>query len=193
MMHLNLSSKAPVKHHVEPLRWIGAYKLAKAALAIVGGLLVLRLMHRNLPELATHLMNRFRISPHSLAGQFILRKVIAIHGRNLQALAILLFAYAPLGVAEGIGLMMRQVWAEWLTLVLTCLLIPLEVYECFRRPTWVRVVILVLNILVAIYLAVRIKHDHKRRRMLESVARDKSAAGPVQQQSDAQQSGDPKK
>jgi uncharacterized membrane protein (DUF2068 family) len=59
--------------------------------------------------------------------------------------------------------MLRKVWAEWITLATTTALIPVEVHEVLRRLTWVRVVILTLNIAVAIYLIVRLHHDRKRR------------------------------
>lgn len=143
----------------EPLRWIGAYKLFKALLALVGGLLVLRLMHRDLPEIAQRWMTELGIDPAGRIGHFLLRKVIAIHAGHIKWMAVILFAYTPITVAEGVGLMLRKVWAEWLTVITTCALIPVEVGEFVRRPTWVRILILLLNVAVVIYLIVRIRRD----------------------------------
>jgi|SRR5579864_900714 len=157
-------SAIPHPHEFEPLRWIGAYKLLKAALALAGGLMVLRLMHRDLPHLASRWMARLEIDPHSRFGIFVLRKVLDIHRRRLEWISAGLFAYVPLALAEGIGLMLRRLWAEWLTVITTAALIPLEVVELFRRTTAVRGLILGLNIAVVIYLIVRIRRDRQRKR-----------------------------
>jgi hypothetical protein len=39
------------------------------------------------------------------------------------------------GPAEGVGLWLRKRWAEWLTVIATSLLVPLELYELVRRAT----------------------------------------------------------
>lgn len=156
----------PAHHHpvhFEPLRWIGAYKLLKAALAIVGGLIVLRLTHRDLPEVASHWMERLRIDPDGTIGKFISQRVLLIHARSLSFLAAWLFGYAVVGTIEGVGLIMRKTWAEWLTVVTTAALIPVEIWEFAKRFTWVRMTILLLNIAVVIYLVWRLRSDrHKK-------------------------------
>jgi uncharacterized membrane protein (DUF2068 family) len=156
-------STAPLEHPFEPLRWIGSYKIAKGILALIGGLLLLRLMHRNLPEIAEHWMARLRIEPQSELGKIILMRILAIKKGNMGWAAVGLFAYVPITCIEGIGLILRKVWAEWITLVTTFALIPIEVHEVMRRVTWLRVVILILNIIVAIYLIVRLRRDRQRR------------------------------
>ena len=35
---------------------------------------------------------------------------------------------------EGIGLLMRRLWAEYLTVIATAILLPLEVYEIVQKP-----------------------------------------------------------
>jgi uncharacterized membrane protein (DUF2068 family) len=152
----------PLKTNIEPLRWIGAYKLLKALLSALGALMVLRLMHRNLPEVALHWMGRLHIGPHSLVGKVILHRIVLIKNRSLGWVVIALLAYVPLAVAEGVGLILRKVWAEWLAVVTTGAMIPFEAVEVFRRTTWLRVVILIANILVLIYLIVRIRRDRGR-------------------------------
>src|SRR5262245_7183428 len=49
-------------------------------------------------------------------------------------------AYAGLFLVEGVGLLMRKVWAEYLTIAITASFIPLEIYELARKPTMPRVV-----------------------------------------------------
>jgi uncharacterized membrane protein (DUF2068 family) len=155
-------STAPLETPFEPLRWIGTYKILKGVLALIAALLLLRLMHRNLPEVALHWMAKLHIEPQSEIGKIVLHRILLIKNRSIGWVAIGLFAYIPLTCAEGIGLMLRKVWAEWLTIVTTAALIPLEVREVILRLTWLRVLLLVLNICVLIYLIVRIRRDRHR-------------------------------
>jgi uncharacterized membrane protein (DUF2068 family) len=67
-------------------------------------------------------------------------------------LALAAFTYAILMGTEGVGLYLRRSWARWFTIVATGSLIPLEVYEIVREAHPLRVVILVLNIAVVVYL-----------------------------------------
>ncbi|HSZ60103.1 MAG TPA: DUF2127 domain-containing protein [Tepidisphaeraceae bacterium] len=147
----------------EPLRWIGSYKLLKALLALIAGLMVLRLLHRDLPEVATKWLSRLDIDPSSRFGAFVLKKVIALHARNLSWAAAALFAYTVVAAVEGIGLLMRRAWAEWLTVVTTATMIPLEIWECARRFTSVRLAIVLMNVAVVVYLIWRIRRDQKKR------------------------------
>lgn len=163
MMETEVERTAPLQKPFEPLRWIGTYKILKGVLSLVGGLLVLRVMHQNLPEVAIRWMHSLRIEPDSLVGRTVLHRIILIKQRSLGWLAIALFAYVPLTCVEGIGLMLRKVWAEWITLVTTFALIPLEIREVIRRPTPLRGLILVLNVTVLVYLIVRLRRDRKHK------------------------------
>jgi len=166
-MHPEDATNPPARHlhapHVEPLRWIGAYKLLKAALALVGALLVLRIEHRNLPAVAVRWMNRLNIDVHSRFGHYVLRHVLEIKHSQMEWAAVLLFAYTAIGIVEGLGLILRKTWAEWLTVVTTTALIPYEIYRLSHRRDWLHATIVVLNILVVWYLVWRIRRDQRKR------------------------------
>jgi len=68
-------------------------------------------------------------------------------------------AYAAVLLTEGIGLLMAQRWAEYLTIVITASLIPLEVYELVRHTNVTRVTVLVVNLAIVIYLIVRVRWE----------------------------------
>ena len=53
---------------------------------------------------------------------------------------------------EGVGLWQRRRWAEYLTVVATSLLVPLEVYELVHHATLLKVGGLVVNLLIVAYL-----------------------------------------
>jgi uncharacterized membrane protein (DUF2068 family) len=174
---------------LEPLRWIGGYKLVKASMSLFMALVVLRWTHRDLPEVAAQWMERLHITTQSKLGHFISEKVILVHSQSLRRVAIVLFIYTGVTMLEGIGLLMRKTWAEWLTVVTTAGLIPVEVHELAKRFTWVRLTILLLNIGVVIYLVLRLKRDHARRAAVVEAGKPQSAqtrATPANQESRGQ-------
>jgi uncharacterized membrane protein (DUF2068 family) len=71
------------------------------------------------------------------------------------ALAIGVLLFAALETAEAVGLARRRRWAEYLTVIATGALIPLELVEVARRPTPIRVGALVLNVAIVVWMAYR--------------------------------------
>jgi len=68
------------------------------------------------------------------------------------ALAMSAFAYATLMATEGVALYLRKPWARWFTIIATSSLIPIEVYEIAREVHLIRVLVLVANVAVVVYL-----------------------------------------
>jgi uncharacterized membrane protein (DUF2068 family) len=67
-------------------------------------------------------------------------------------LGLVALAYSVLEGAESAGLALRHRWAEYLTFLATILLLPLEVFELTERFTFVKCIVLILNIALAVYL-----------------------------------------
>ena len=53
--------------------------------------------------------------------------------------------------------MLRKRWAEYFTIITTAGLIPLEVYEIHRHLTATRIVVLLVNVAIVIYLVTRVR------------------------------------
>jgi len=81
-----------------------------------------------------------------------LDKLLSLRAGTLHALGIALLAYALLEGLEAIGLWLTKRWAEYLTFIATTLLIPLEIYEIIHRATVLKVIGLLINLAVAVYL-----------------------------------------
>ena len=67
------------------------------------------------------------------------------------------------GVAGCLGLWLRKHWAEWFTVVATGSLIPLEAYEVIEHASWLKLGILVGNVVIVVYLARIAMQPHRRR------------------------------
>ena len=105
----------------------------------------------------SHWVEMMRMDPdnHYIHGALV--RVFRVTPKQLKALSAGTFLYAGLFLTEGMGLLARKHWAEYLTVVSTALFIPLEVYEIWHRFTWVRVAILIINVLTVWYLAARLR------------------------------------
>jgi uncharacterized membrane protein (DUF2068 family) len=67
--------------------------------------------------------------------------------------------YGLLFCVEGVGLLLQKRWAEYLTVIATGSFVPLEIYEIIKQVSAMKVIVLVLNLAVLIYLIVRLKRD----------------------------------
>ena len=85
--------------------------------------------------------------------QWVLGYVTRLPHLNVLAVAALL--YAALETTEGVGLALRRRWADYLTVLATGVLIPWEVFEVFRKVSFLRVGALAVNVAIVLYLAYR--------------------------------------
>jgi uncharacterized membrane protein (DUF2068 family) len=131
---------------------IAAYKIGQALLFIALGVGALRLLHKDIQDELTQLIDHLRFNPESKLINFILVQASIIDDKMLRRVSAVLFAYAGLGLIEGIGLYLEKVWAEYLTLIITASFLPFEIFEVIRRLTWIRGGLLLLNVLVFLYL-----------------------------------------
>jgi uncharacterized membrane protein (DUF2068 family) len=131
---------------------IGAYKLLECLLLIAAGIGAIRLLHRDLQAVLLHWVHVLRVDPDNHYIHGILARALSVSPKQLKELSAGTFIYAALRFLEGIGLILRKKWGEYLTIVATAVFIPLEIYEIFRHLTWLRLVIFVLNVATLWYL-----------------------------------------
>jgi uncharacterized membrane protein (DUF2068 family) len=139
------------------LRLIALFKLFKAALLIVVGLGALKLIHRDIAAFFEHWVEVLRLDPHRRYIGMLLEKVSNIAPNKVAALGIGSLIYAGLFLTEGVGLWLEKRWAEWLTVLITSSLVPIELYEIYRHPTPVKIAVLFLNVAIVVYLVYRIR------------------------------------
>jgi uncharacterized membrane protein (DUF2068 family) len=140
----------------QPLAWIVAFKILKC-LALVAIGVVLLVTRRTLPanDLLGEVARWLHLPLTSRVLQRALMSAASLTPQREALVACTALAYGGLFATEAVGLSMRAGWARWLTIVATSCLIPLECYELARRPTVVRVGILLVNLAVVVYLVRR--------------------------------------
>jgi len=131
---------------------IAIFKLSKAALFMSIGFGALHFIHHDLSDTLLRLINALHRDPESHFLSIVLDRAETVTHHRLRQISMGTFAYASLALTEGIGLMMRKAWAEYLTLWLSISFLPWESYELFRRFDALRVVVLISNLLIVVYL-----------------------------------------
>ncbi len=137
-------------------RWlelIGALKLLQGAFFVALGFGLLRMLHHDIYMFALQAVETLHLDPDRLLIAKLLDKASLITDHRLKQLSALVFLYAALDFIEGVGLVLEKRWAEYLTLILTLALIPLEAVKLIHHPNrWIFAILLV-NIAIAIYIA----------------------------------------
>ena len=136
---------------------IAAFKLLKGVALLALGIGALKLLHKDVAAEIAQWIDVLRVDPHNHYIQLLLDKLGMVDDRKLKALSVGTFFYSALFLTEGIGLALRKRWAEYLTIISTASLLPLEIYEIVKRASVPRIVVLIANIAIVVYLVIEVR------------------------------------
>jgi uncharacterized membrane protein (DUF2068 family) len=119
----------------------------------------LHLLHKNLAAVAEHWVALFGLDPGNHYVARALQKVGNLTPQKIKGFGIVSFIYAGLFLIEGTGLWLVKRWGEWFSVIITTSLVPLEIYEIYRHPSAIKIIVLIINIAVVGYLIYRIRHE----------------------------------
>ena len=143
------------------LRLIAGFKFLKALLLISAGIAALGFLN---PSWSRTIHGWLRIYSFRIENDMAHRAfafIARLTPKRAEALGLAVFSYGSLFMVEGAGLWMGRGWAEYLTIIATGLLIPLEIYELIQKISVPRVAALVVNVVIVIYLIVRVRTARK--------------------------------
>jgi uncharacterized membrane protein (DUF2068 family) len=141
------------------IRLVAVFKILKAATLIVTGIGILKLMHMDVARELDHWVAMLGLDPGSRYVSQAIQKATNLSPHRIRELGLVSFAYAGLFLTEGIGLWLLKRWAEWFTVIITSSLLPFEIYEIHRHPTAIKIVVLVINVAIVVYLLYRIAKE----------------------------------
>lgn len=153
------------KRHNKLLLLIALYKIALALMFAFVGVGAMRLLHKDIGDVIDGIREALHFSPESRLVNFLMDKASLVDDPMLKRIGFLAFSYAAICLLEGIGLYLEKTWGEYLTLLITASFLPWELFEVFRHITWLRVVLLVVNLLVFLYL-LKVVVENRRKKKL---------------------------
>jgi uncharacterized membrane protein (DUF2068 family) len=147
----------------ETVIWIIAgFKLLKGLLLLAVAIGALTLLNEDVGRQAAHWVALLRVDPNNYYIHALLVKLTRLDNKGLEAISAGTFFYSALLLTEGTGLLLRKRWAEYFTIFVTGSLLPLEIYELLKEFSKGKLVVLVINVLVVVYLVIRVWHGKRK-------------------------------
>jgi len=156
-------SPAPPRHHHFGLALIAVFKLIKGFLLLAAAIGLLQFIHADLSATVESWITFLKLDPERHFFRWVLEKVGAITPGEMKTVTMISFCYSALLLTEGIGLWLERRWAEYLTVIATSSFIPLEIFEVAQRFNELRVLVLVINLAILLYLIRTLRRQRKHR------------------------------
>ena len=134
------------------VRTVAVFEAAKGLVVLVAGFSLLSIVHHDAQHTAETIVRHLHLNPARHYPRVFIEAAGHVSSSRLQLLAAGGFAYSLVRFVEAYGLWHLRPWAEWFAILSGGVYLPLEIYELLRRPTRVKAVILLGNVLVVAYL-----------------------------------------
>ena len=134
------------------IKTVAVFEALKGIIAFIAGIILIRLVHDDLQAAAERLVRHMHLNPLRFFPHLFLEGVSKIDPARLRAFAIFAFFYSCVRFVEAFGLWRLKAWAEWFAILSGAIYIPFEIFGLFRHATLLKVVILIFNLLIVLYL-----------------------------------------
>ena len=131
---------------------IGLYSLVKAVSLLLVAFGVHKLLGGNAGDMLHKWAQAVRVDPESRWAHLVISKVTGLSTGRMRELELGTLFYAGLFTVEGVGLVLRKRWAEYVAIISTVLFLPIEVIELYQHVSAVRIAVLVANVVMVVYL-----------------------------------------
>jgi uncharacterized membrane protein (DUF2068 family) len=145
------------------LRLIAAFKLFKGLVLFAVGIGAVKLLHKDVAFEVERWADIFRVDPNNRYIHHLLERFSILDARKLKEFSVGTFFYSALLLTEGTGLLLGKRWAEYFTIIATSSFIPLEIYELTKRVSLPRLIVLLLNVVIVVYLVMELRRNHRGR------------------------------
>ena len=139
----------------------------RGLLLLAAGSYLLFHLSTDFGRLAERILRSVDIDPRQHFFHPIVARLHRVHAHELRIAGLAALGFGAIELIEGVGLWLDQLWAEYLTLTVTSLLIPFELYELAIGPSFWKAAGLLINVLIAIYLAAALWRRLAARRRLD--------------------------
>ena len=135
------------------LRVIALERFVRGVVLIVAGAYLLTHLGSDLGRIADRLGRALELDTHRPFLRHLIEKLHRLRVSTVVITGIAALGYGLLEGVEGVGLWLDKLWAEYLTVIATSLLVPVELYELARKPTLLKAAGIAVNVAIVLYLA----------------------------------------
>lgn len=155
-----------MQRKIDGLRLISLVKFGKAALLLATSYGLYKLLN---PELVDHLHDWLNSLTDTFERRLLERAldwIDSLGTARIHGILLVTGVYTLILLTEGVGLWLRKVWAEWITVVASASLIPFELFHLLSGKSHNPMAVLaatVLNVVIVIYLAGLLRKNYRLR------------------------------
>jgi len=150
--------------HIKGVRTVATFEFTKGIVVVLAGLGVFSMRHKDIWGVTESFLHFFHLHPHHhrLVGVFV-ALMHRVGDVRLWKVATVAAIYVTLRFVEAYGLWFVRPWAEWLAFASGAIYIPFEANDLWRRPDAIRLLIIVINVAIVLYmLMLRLEAAKKR-------------------------------
>lgn len=143
------------------LVFVGVLQLLKGVALAALGVGFLHFMHKDVDVIVATWFSEVGISlenPHIAA---LLDRLDSVTDRQLGRWSVVLFCLSAVFLAEGSGLLMKQKWAKYLTIVATAAFVPPEAFTLIQRFRFIKLGLLLVNLALVGILIVNLRRESR--------------------------------
>jgi uncharacterized membrane protein (DUF2068 family) len=153
------------------LRTVAVLEAVKGAAVVALCAVLLTLLHKDLDVVVVHLTHWLRLNPDSRVADLFYDLADRTTGRGIWAAVTVGLAYSACRFVEAYGLWNERHWAEWFAVISGAIYVPIEVFAVIAHPHWFRLLVLVCNIVVVLFvLRILLENNRRERSELEAKA-----------------------
>jgi uncharacterized membrane protein (DUF2068 family) len=150
--------------HITGLRAVASLELLKGGIVVIGTLALLRYVHRDVGAMAAALLDKLHVPPGASLATHLLAASDSVTPAKIKGVIAFACLYSAIRFTEGYGLWLGRVWAEWFAIVSGTVYLPFEIYELFRKVTWLHCIVLAVNVAIVLYmLSLRLQARRRHR------------------------------
>src|SRR3954447_14200233 len=146
------------------IRLIAVERSLRGMLLLAAGVYLLFHLNTDFGRLAERIIRSIDVDPRQRFFHRIVTRLHQLHAHELRIAGLAALGYGGLELVEGVGLWLDQIWAEYLTVIATTLLIPFELYELARNAPLLKAGGLLINVLIVLCLARALRRRMRRPR-----------------------------
>jgi uncharacterized membrane protein (DUF2068 family) len=139
------------------IRLIALERMVRGVALLAAGVYLVTHSHSDLGRLANRVAQRVELDPRRPFVHHLIERLHHLHASTVLITGVLALGYGGLELVEGVGLWRDKLWAEFLTVIATSLLVPFEVYELVHKPTLLKAAGIAVNIAIVVYLGYRLR------------------------------------
>jgi uncharacterized membrane protein (DUF2068 family) len=144
------------------LKLIAGERFVRGVLLLGAGGYLLTHQNKDFGKLAERVLRAVSLDPRRPFLHRAVTYLHDLHASEIKVAALFALGYGALELVEGTGLWLDKLWAEYLTVIATALLLPLELYELVRKPTALKAGGIAVNIAIVVYLILLLRRRLRR-------------------------------